>query len=337
MEAQATRRGVPAAVIWGGFGVLAWAALTALTGGGPAHADDRQDPLDGVTSLVAKTVSAVTAPVAPVVDEIVDPVVTDVVAPVVETVTAPVQKAAPAAVETVTETVAAVPVVGQVAAPVIDTVAEAVPTVVAPVTEALTDSPVAAVTEPLLDVVTDLPVVGRIVDEGGVTDLVDRVVGVVDGTTGIVGGVVEETLPPVLGGLSPTAPSTAYPPTTATDDPGRPAGQQATAAAHPMAAIATSGRDGAAPRLAVHPGLTPDEPQPTARAQSPSGAPSGSPPTSSAPLAPTSSAGPGGSSIITPARLDEHAVPPLAVGEPTTHASDATPASPVSDAAVSPD
>ena len=77
MDVRATRRGTPAVVFWGGIGVLAWATLTVLLSGGSAHADDQEDgPLDGLTSLVGNTVSAVTAPVAPIVTEVVAPAVT---------------------------------------------------------------------------------------------------------------------------------------------------------------------------------------------------------------------------------------------------------------------
>ncbi|EDV5156916.1 hypothetical protein XS42_004591, partial [Salmonella enterica subsp. enterica] len=41
VDTRATRRGVPAVALWGGFGALAWAALTVLTGGGSAQADEQ--------------------------------------------------------------------------------------------------------------------------------------------------------------------------------------------------------------------------------------------------------------------------------------------------------
>ena len=89
MNAQATRRGLPAIALWGGVGALAWAAITVLTGGSAAHADEESDPslLGGVTTLVSETVSSVgdtvTAVTKPVVTQVVKPVVTQVVAPVV--------------------------------------------------------------------------------------------------------------------------------------------------------------------------------------------------------------------------------------------------------------
>ncbi|MCM3778691.1 hypothetical protein [Microbacterium hydrocarbonoxydans] len=211
MNAQATRRGVPAAVLWGGVGAVAWAAITILTGGSSAHADEHSDAplLDGVSSLVSQTVSTVgstvTAVTQPVVTEVVAPVVTEVVAPVVEHVAAPVQQAAPAVVETVTETVAAVPVVGPATAPVVETVTDTAQAAVAPVTDLLQDAPVSQIVRPVQNAVSALPIVGRLVDGLGVNTLLTDVVGVVDETTAVVGGVVENTLPPVLVALDPTS------------------------------------------------------------------------------------------------------------------------------------
>jgi hypothetical protein len=199
VDARATRRGVPAVVLWGAVGALAWAALTVLLSSGSAHADDQEKgPLDGLTSLVADTVSAVTAPVAPVVDQVVAPVVTQVVAPV--------QQAVPAVVQTVSQTIAKTPVVGPVTAPVVHTVTETVGGVVAPVTDLLADSPVSQITDPVLETVSHLPIVGGLVADIGVIDAVSEVVGVVDDTTALLGGVTDNTVPPVLEALDPTTP-----------------------------------------------------------------------------------------------------------------------------------
>ena len=43
VNARATRRGIPAAVKWGGLVALAWATLTIFSGGGSAHADEQPD------------------------------------------------------------------------------------------------------------------------------------------------------------------------------------------------------------------------------------------------------------------------------------------------------
>lgn len=211
MNAQATRRGVPAAVLWGGVGAVAWAAITILTGGSSAHADEQSDAplLDSVSSLVSQTVSTVgstvTAVTQPVVTEVVAPVVTEVVAPVVEHAAAPVQQAAPAVVETVTETVAAVPVAGPATAPVVETVADTAQAAVAPVTDLLQEAPVSQIVRPVQDAVSALPIVGSLVDDLGVDSLITDVVGVVDETTAVVGGVVDNTLPPVLVALDPAS------------------------------------------------------------------------------------------------------------------------------------
>ncbi len=152
-------------------------------------------PLDGLTSLVSNTVSAVTAPVAPIVTEVVAPVVTQVVAPV--------QQAVPAVVATVTAPVVDAPVVGPAVAPVVHAVTETTTAVVAPVTDVLTGAPVSQITDPILDTVSGIPVVGgarlrpRPDLRGG------DVVGVVDDTTALLGNVTNETIPPVLEALDP--------------------------------------------------------------------------------------------------------------------------------------
>lgn len=152
MDARATRRGIPAAVIWGGLGALAWAALTVLTGGSQAHADEQsKGPVDGATSLVSHTLDAVTEPVAPV--------VTTVVAPVVKAAVAPVQQTAPAVVAPVVRTVVNAPVVGDVVAPAADVVVEAAKPVVRAVTDTVEGAPSSQVVDPIVDAVTELPVV----------------------------------------------------------------------------------------------------------------------------------------------------------------------------------
>ncbi|MFS0894683.1 hypothetical protein [Microbacterium sp. 179-I 3D3 NHS] len=353
MDARATRRGIPAGVIWGGFGVLAWAALTALTGGGSAHADEQPSgPLDGLTSLVSETVSAVTAPVTPVVEQVVAPVAPVVqqvvapVAPVVQQVVAPVQQAAPAVVDTVTETVAQAPVVGSVATPVLEAVSHTTQAVVAPVTGILTDSPVSQITDPVLDLVTGLPIVGKVVDDLGAIDLIDGVVGIVDDTTGLIGGVVDETVPPVLEAIDPAVPGAAGGPRAPTSPavPGRgSAGSGTTAVAvQPSSAAASvvpskrvpgpaSDLSASAVIAAEH--ASGEQPSsPNGGADVPSGAPAG------APVSPTSSAGPGGSSASVHARLSDVGALPLSAWERASGSTDdALPTSPVADTDVSPD
>lgn len=341
MNARATRRGIPAAVKWGSLVALAWATLAVLTGGGSAHADEQSDgPLDGLTSIVGDTVSAVTTPVvtqvvAPVVTHVAAPVVTHVAAPVVHAVAAPVQQAAPAVVSTVTHTVASVPVVGTVATPVVQAVSHTAQDAVAPVTDLLTDAPVAQITDPILDAVTGLPIVGGLVDDLGARDLVDDVVGVVDDAVGVIGGVAEETVPPILEGLDPVLPGAGGP-----DEPGAPS----TGIPAPFVSTSASGASGA-PGVSDSGGFPALSTQPVApadtstvvngeRGASESG--QGTPPGS--PVAPTSSAGSSGGLNSAHARLGDAVAPPLSAWERAAGASDdALPASPVADTDVSPD
>ena len=331
VNARATRRGIPAAVKWGGLVALSWAALTIVIGGGSAHADEQSDgPLDGLTSVVGETVSAVTAPV---ITQVVAPVVNQVAAPVVQAVVAPVQQAAPVVVATVTQTVTSVPVVGPAAAPVVQAVSQTAQGVVAPVTDLLTDAPVSQIADPILDAVTGLPIVGGLVDDLGARDLVDQVVGVVDDTVGVIGGVTEETVPPILEALDPAHPGAGSP-----FEPGAPDG---VLSAQYLVATTTSGApgvsdSGSVPALSAQP-VAPADASTVAIGER--GAPEsgpGAPP--GTPAAPTSSAGSGGGSSNAHARLSDAVAPPLHAWQRAAGASDdALPASPVADTNVSPD
>ncbi|MBP3976821.1 hypothetical protein [Microbacterium sp. BLY] len=353
MDARTTRRGVPTAVLWGGLGALAWAALTVLTGGGSAQADEQpKGPLDSLTSVVSETVTAVTKPVVsdvvapvvnqvatPVVQEVVAPVVQQVVAPVVRETAAPVQQAAPEVVQTVTETVAQVPVVGDTTAPVLDAVADTAEAVVEPVTDLLGSAPVSQITDPVLDLVGGLPIVGGIVVDSGAIDLVGDVVGVLDGTTGLIGGIAEETVPPVLEALTPQDP--ASPP--AAPGGGVPVaaplirGAVTPAPSTPVtASTARAGQDSAllaasAAAVASAPGeadAAPGDPSPE-----PFGAPPGAP---SIPA--SSSATSAGGLSAAHARLGDTGVTPLRAWERVSGAvDDALPGAPVADTDVSPD
>lgn len=354
MDARTTRRGVPHAVLWGGIGALAWAALTVLTGGGSAHADEQpKGPLDGLTSVVSETVTAVTKPVVnnvvapvvnqvatPVVQEVVAPVVHEVVAPVVTHTVAPVQEAAPAVVETVTETVTQVPVVGDTAAPVLEAVAETTETIVEPVTDVLGSAPVSQVTAPVLDLVGGLPLVGGIVVESGAIDLVENVVDVVDGTAGLIGGVVDETVPPVVEVLTPRDPASPQ-----TPEGSVPAGVPPVRddiPALPEAAPAPSASPGTS-QDSVLSTLAPVAAALSAPDSSDTGAgdtapvPFGAPPVAPATPA-SSSATSAGGSTSTPARLSEIGATPLRACERAAGArDDALPGAPVADTDVSPD
>lgn len=348
MNAQATRRGVPAVALWGGLGALAWAALTVLTGGSSAHADDETPLLDGVSSLVSETVStvedtvtAVTKPVVtvtkpvvtqvakPVVTEVVKPVVTEVVKPVVTQVVKPVQQSAPAVVEQVSEAVTQIPVAGPVTAPVVTAVTDTATAVVTPVTDLLKNAPASQIIDPVQRALSELPVVGRLLDDLGVNLLVDEVVDVVDTTTDIVGGVVDETVIPVAPTLDPNRPGGVTPAQSA--DP--------TDSNSAAVAIATAPARSAAPGSAAftsEPLVTSVIPAASAPASDRHDAPT-APPVGS-PAAPTSSAGSGGASALSHARLSDVGVPALRAVERTPGASDdVLPTSLVADTDVSPD
>ncbi|MFK3677418.1 hypothetical protein ACI2IP_06785 [Microbacterium sp. NPDC090218] len=331
MDVRATRRGIPAAVLWGAVGVLAWATLTVLLGGGSAHADDQDEgPLDGLTSLVGDTVSAVTAPVTPV--------VTNVVAPVVTKVVAPVQQSVPAVVETVTQTVAATPVVGPATAPVVHAVTETAQEVVAPVTAALANSPVSQLTDPVLDAVAGIPVVGGLVTDLGVITAVDDVVGVVDDTTALLGDVANATVPPVLEALDPTTPDP-EPGSGAVSEPAVPAPGALTVAVTDGTAVSPAFSTFSTSASELSGALSAsDDSAPTGddTTPAPAGTPPGSPP--GAPVPASSSAGSGGGAGAAHARLSDANSSPLRAGERTPGASDdVLPSSPVADTDVSPD
>jgi len=339
VDARTTRRGIPAGVIWGGLGVLAWAAFALFTGGGAAHADDGDGPLDGLTGLVSNTVSAVTAPVTPV--------VTQVVAPVVTAVTTPVQQAAPAVVTTVTQTVAQVPVVGPATAPVVKTVTDTAQAVVQPVVDVVKSSPVSQVTQPVIDIVTGLPIVGELVDDLGVPRVIDDVVGIVDDTTDVVGGVVDGTVPPVLEALEPQGPGIPGIPGVpglpilsgsagdASALPGGYASSAVPAGGSQLAASRSPGLDGA--RYGFGSSAAAGGPEgPGSRAPSPADDPASAP--LGAPVTPSSSAGSGGGSTAATARISDDGVPPLRAEKRDPGApDDALPASAVADTDVSPD
>lgn len=341
MNAQATRRGLPAVALWGGLGALAWATITVLTGGSSAHADEETDAplLGGVTSVVSQTVSSVgdtvTAVTKPVVTQVVKPVVTQVVAPVVTQVVAPVQQAAPPIVEHVTETVTEVPVVGPVAAPVVTAVTDTTQAVVRPVTDLLQDAPASQVVTPVRDAVSALPVVGHVIDELGIGTLLDDLTGVVDTSTDIVGGVVDETVPPVLGALDPATPGSASP--LPTPDSARPSADQTSGD--------TPGTSASARPTTSHRSDTPGGAAPVALSAAPAtSAPAtdgeGSPaaPPVGAPAVPSSSAASGGASALSHARLSDVGIPAFRAVERAPGApDDVLPTSPVADTDVSPD
>jgi len=361
VNAQATRRGLPAVALWGGVGAIAWAAITILTGGSSASADDGSNDslLDGVSSIVSETVSSVedtvtsvtspiVAPVEPVVTEVVqpvvtqvvEPVVTEVVEPVVTHVVEPVQQVAPPVVEHVAETIAQVPVVGPATSPIVDAATDTAGAVITPVTDLLDGSPVAEIVAPVQDLIAELPIVGDLVDDLGVPPVIDDVVGVIDATTPSVGTVVENTLPPVLEAITPARPGSSG----SDPDPG-PLGTAPLGTVSPLADEPTRGHfSTSAVRQPVIPSAGSDLPPTVSVAASEVNEPaadveeSPSAPPAGAPSAPTSSAGSSGASSFTPARLSDAGVSAFRTVERTCGASDdVLPTSLVADTDVSPD
>lgn len=361
MNAQATRRGLPAVALWGGVGAIAWAAITILTGGSSASADDGSNDslLDRVSSIMSETVSSVedtvtsvtspiVAPVEPVVTEVVQPVVTqvvqpvvtEVVEPVVTHVVEPVQQVAPPVVEHVAETIAQVPVVGPATSPIVDAATDTAGAVITPVTDLLDGSPVAEIVAPVQDLIAELPIVGDLVDDLGVPPVIDDVVGVIDATTPSVGTVVENTLPPVLEAITPARPGSSG----SDPDPG-PIGTAPLGTVSPLADEPTRGHfSTSAVRQPVIPSAGSDLPPTVSVAASEVNEPaadveeSPSAPPAGAPSAPTSSAGSSGASSFTPARLSDAGVSAFRTVERTSGASDdVLPTSLVADTDVSPD
>lgn len=322
MDTRATRRSIPAAVIWGALLVLAWAALTILTGGAPAHADEHEDgPLDGLTSLVKGTVAAVTAPLPAAAADIVEPV-RDVAASVVNS-----------AAESTDE----IPVAGPVVAPVVHEVASSVQAVAAPITEVLQNAPVAQVVDPIVDVVADAPVIGHFVVDIGGAEVIRDVVGIVDGAAGVVGDVAEGTVPPLVDAvdpLTPVSPETAVPSPPQSPAPPPPASAGVSAPA-PDAGVPTRVRvvndaEHGQISLSIHGSDVPATSAP-ARSDAPAGAPLGSPSSSS-------SSAPGGGSTGAAARISDDGVLLLRAEKHGSGASDdALPTSPIADTDVSPD
>lgn len=179
----------------GAFTAFAWIVLSLLLGLGPAQAqaDDGDDDglLGAVTSLVDETASTVTDTVSTVTTG-----VTETVNTVVAVAPAPVQ---------------------QPVREVVKTVDDVVTTTTKPVTDAVSGGAVGAVTQPVVDVVKQVPVVGDVVTGVGLDDAVTDLGETVDRTLGEVAGAVTDvgtglgetpTRPlPELPGIIPTAPA----------------------------------------------------------------------------------------------------------------------------------
>lgn len=163
---------------------FAWIVLSLLLGLGSGHAqategDDDKGLLGAVTSVVGNTASTVTNTVSSVttgVTQVVNTVVAVAPAPVKQ----PVQQA-------------------------VTTVGSAVTAVTKPVSDAASSGVVGTVTKPVVDLVTQVPVVGDVLTAVGADDALTDLGTTVDATLGGVSGAIVETgsslgRPPVAGG-----------------------------------------------------------------------------------------------------------------------------------------
>ena len=236
--------------------------------------------------------------------------------------------------------IARTPAAGSVAQAVTETV-QSLATLVSRVFES---DPVAQITHPVTDAVSDVPVIGGLLDDIGVTGAIGDVVDAADDTVGgigtvIDGTVIDGTLPPMLGGLDPDA----------AEPPGSPADGETTPAARPAASPRTSA-------LSATPDSANWHSRPSSGAGAASGAVSPAPATigadedgrapaghpalapPGAPASPTSSAGPGAGGAAAAARVCDDTASPCHPWMRITAASDvAVPTSPVADTDVSPD
>ncbi|WP_308289220.1 hypothetical protein [Microbacterium trichothecenolyticum] len=177
----------------GAGAAFAWIVVSLVLGIGlgQAHADEADDAgvlggaLGGVTSLVDATAS---------------------------TGTGTVSTASTGVAETVNTVVAAVPApVGQPVSQIAQTVGTVVTTVTQPVTEAVSGGVVNDIAAPVVDLVTEVPVVGGIVSDTGLDDAVTDL-----------GGTVDETLGELVGAVGETGATIGQPPATGPGIPVRP-------------------------------------------------------------------------------------------------------------------
>lgn len=184
----------PGAVyLWGALFVLAWAALTALLGGGDARADDQgASPLGEATSLIAEAADDVVAPV-------ISGTATAIAAPA-----EPTSQATMTVVEQTTDAVAQTPVSGEPVAETFVSASDTVSTTTTVITDAVAETPVAPAIEPVADALRDVPLVGDALDELGAIDLVDEVAATVDTTIAEVAPVIDAA--PVVEAVQPATP-----------------------------------------------------------------------------------------------------------------------------------
>ncbi|WP_193597385.1 hypothetical protein [Microbacterium sp. YJN-G] len=184
----------PGAVyLWGALFVLAWAALTALLGGGDARADDQgASPLGEATSLIAEAA-----------DDVVAPVISGT-ATAIAASAEPTSQATMTVVEQTTDAVAQTPVIGEPVAETFASASDTVSTTTTVITDAVAETPVAPAIEPVADALRDVPLVGDALDELGAIDLVDEVAATVDTTIAEVAPVIDAA--PVVEAVQPATP-----------------------------------------------------------------------------------------------------------------------------------
>lgn len=152
---------------------FAWIVIAVLFGltAGHAHADDSQADDDGLLGAVTSLVDRTTSGVSDVVTSVTAGA-TSTVNHVIDVAPAPVQQPVREAVQTV----------GSVAT-----------TVTAPASDIVADGVVGGVTAPVVELVTNVPVIGGIVAETGVDDALTDLIGSVDSTLGATVRAVGET------------------------------------------------------------------------------------------------------------------------------------------------
>ncbi|MEV8274438.1 hypothetical protein [Microbacterium sp. NPDC077184] len=170
-------------VLAGCFLALAWMVISLVWSSGSAHAaeDERDRPglLGAVVGVVDSAADAVTGTI-----DVVGGTVGGVAESAVEVAPAPVAEPVSAVVETV----------GEVAQPIVQ-----------PVAEVATGGVVESITTPVVDLVTEVPVVGTVVTEIGADDAVTDLSTTADRTLGSVVGTVSDVGESV--GLPPVAPA----------------------------------------------------------------------------------------------------------------------------------
>ncbi|GAA0488598.1 hypothetical protein [Microbacterium aurantiacum] len=184
MEAtHSTRSRTLRLALAGCFLALAWLTLSLVATSVPAHADDGERDRPGLLGAVVDVVDTAADSVTGTVD-VVGGTVGGVAESAVEVAPAPVAEPVSAVVETV----------GEVAQPVTQ-----------PVAEVVTGGAVESITAPVVDLVTEVPVVGTVVTGIGADDAVADLSSTADRSLGAVVETVSDTGESV--GLPPVAPA----------------------------------------------------------------------------------------------------------------------------------